>query len=118
MMVVHSQMQRDSVPTKIRERQWMYMGPIIAAPLAHIAVTLYRDAKTPRQKQFLLGVGIIGSTVATIGMRLYLMHHAGYAGSHHADVTSREHVVTPEERERMENPSIRKVMKEAFRGFG
>ena len=63
----------------VRERQWMYLGPIVAAPLAHIAVTLYRSAKTPQQKQLILGVGVIGSTVTTIGMRLYLMAH-GTAG--------------------------------------
>jgi hypothetical protein len=43
------------------EHQWMCMGPILAAPIAHICVTLYRDAKTPRQKQLLFGVGIVGS---------------------------------------------------------
>ena len=40
----------------IREIQYMYMGPILAAPIAHICVTLYRDAKTPRQKQLLLAL--------------------------------------------------------------
>jgi hypothetical protein len=29
---------------EFRVRQWIYLGPIIAAPMTHIAVTLYRKA--------------------------------------------------------------------------
>uniref|UniRef100_A0A7S3LEZ2 Uncharacterized protein n=1 Tax=Amphora coffeiformis TaxID=265554 RepID=A0A7S3LEZ2_9STRA len=103
---------------RVRQAQWMYLGPIVAAPLAHICVTLYRNAKTPRQKQLLLGVGIIGSTVASIGMRLYLMNHAGYPGSHHSDVVNRERVVTRSEKESLDNPSLPEKAKEILRGFG
>lgn len=113
--------QTDSVEQKVRERQWIYLGPIIAAPIAHICVTLYRDAKTPRQKQLLLGVGIIGSTVATISMRLYLMAHAGYPGgsSDAQAIQSRIRTVsTEEQRQAIENPGTIKIMKDAFRGFG
>ena len=104
---------------KVRERQWMYLGPIAATPIAHICVTLYRDAKTPRQKQLLLGLGIMGSTAATIGMRLYLMHHAGYAGGNNPDVAKRIRTVSSaEEKEAIQNPSVTTMAKEAFRGFG
>mmetsp|Transcript_1461 Transcript_1461/g.2670 ORF Transcript_1461/g.2670 Transcript_1461/m.2670 type:complete len:117 (+) Transcript_1461:235-585(+) len=104
----------------VRERQWMYLGPIAATPLAHIAVTLYRDAKTPKQKQLLLGVGILGSTALTLGMRLYLMCHAGYPGQDMDPNIAKARVlaVTEEEKEAILNPSVGKIAKEAFRGFG
>lgn len=105
---------------QVRERQWLYLGPIAATPFAHIAVTLYRDAKTPRQKQLLLGVGILGSTALTLGMRLYLMYHAGYPG-HDMDpnvAKTRVLEVTEEEKEKILNPSVGKIAREAFRGFG
>lgn len=103
---------------RVRKTQWMYLGPIVAAPLAHICVTLYRDAKTPRQKQLLFGIGIIGSSVATLGMRLYLMNHAGYPGSHHADVINRELVLTVSEKEALDNLPLKEKAKEILRGFG
>ena len=110
-------MAAATATSKIRERQWMYLGPIAATPLAHISVTLYRDAKTPRQKQLLLGVGILGCTAMTIGMRMYLMYHAGYAGKETLD-TNRIREVSEEERKKIENPSLSDVAREAFRGFG
>lgn len=115
----HSALAPDP-KVRVRERQWMYLGPILAAPIAHICVTLYRDAKTPRQKQLLFGVGIVGSTVATIGMRLYLMSHAGYPGgtSNAADIIQREKLVSKDEAEAMKNPSLSQKAKETFRGFG
>jgi hypothetical protein len=54
---------------RVRERQWMYLRPIAAAPLAHIGVTLYRSSKTPVQKQVVVA-GVVGSTVLAVGMRL------------------------------------------------
>ena len=90
----------------------------MAAPIAHICVTLYQSVKTPRAKQLLLGVGVIGSTVATITMRLYLMQHAGYPGGSNPDIAQRERVVTLEQKKQMENPSVAQIAKEAFRGFG
>lgn len=107
----------QEVMSKVRERQWIYLGPIMAAPMAHICVTLYRDAP-PRQKKYLLGVGIIGSTVCTVGMRLYLMGHAGYAGGENTQMSEREKLVTPEQRKEMENPSVKTIVSGAFRGFG
>ena len=110
--------QREVILERVRERQWMYLGPILATPLAHWAVTLYRDAKTPRQKQFLLVGGIMGSTLMTLGVRLYLMAHAGYPGGSREGLEGRELLVTPEEKNQLENPSIREVASKAFRGFG
>jgi hypothetical protein len=86
--------------------------------MAHIAVTLYRSAKTPLQKQWILGVGVIGSTVGTIAMRLYLMSHAGYPGGPNYQVASRERVVTREEKMTIENPNAQTILKEALKGFG
>jgi hypothetical protein len=110
--------ERNHVLERVRERQWIYLGPILAAPLAHIAVTLYRSAKTPSQKQWIMGVGIIGSTIGTIGMRLYLMAHAGYPGGPNYHAMQRESVVTTDEKKRIENPTAGVILKEAFRGFG
>lgn len=112
-----SDQNEQEVLTRVRERQWLYLGPIIAAPIAHVCVTLYRDAP-PQQKKYLLGVGIIGSTVCTVGMRLYLMGHAGYAGGENKHVVGREKLVTAEQKKQMENPSAKTIVKEAFRGFG
>ena len=112
------QHHNEIVMARVRERQWIYLGPIAAAPIAHICVTLYRDAKTPQAKRLLFGVGIIGSTVATLGMRLYLMNHAGYPGGTNSHASSRERLVTLEEKKAMENPSVKTIAKEALRGFG
>ena len=117
-----AQQQDDAqiiVNARVRERQWIYLGPIMAAPLAHIAVTLYRGAKTPLAKKWIFGVGIVGSTVMTLGMRLYLMHHAGYPGGPNYKMSQRERIVTTlSEKEEIENPSMTIIVKEAFKGFG
>lgn len=110
--------EKEVVMARVRERQWIYLGPIAAAPVAHICVTLYRDAKTPRARTLLLGAGVFGSTFLTIGMRLYLMYHAGYPGGANQGMEKREKLVTLEEKRAMENPSLSTVAKEAFRGFG
>ena len=115
-----------TVPTKeeehakaiVRERQWIYLGPILAAPLAHIAVTLYRSAKTPAQRRVILGVGVVGSTVGTIAMRLYLVVHAGYPGGPNYHATHRERIVSREERKNIESPNTKTILKEALKGFG
>ena len=106
--------------TQIRQRQWMYLGPILAAPLAHIAVPFYREAKSQKQRQIILGVGIIGSTVLTITMRLYLMAHAGYPGGETRETIQSRiiEVKTEEERDEMVNPPTSKIAKEIWRGFG
>ena len=103
---------------RVRERQWIYLGPIAAAPIAHICVTLYRDAKTPQAKRMLFGVGVVGSTALTLATRLYLMHHAGYPGGTNQGMEKREKLVTMEEKQAMENPSLTTMAKEVFRGFG
>lgn len=104
----------------IRERQWMYLGPIFAAPLAHIGVSLYRSAKTKTQKQVIVGVGILGSTALTLGMRMYLMYHAGFPCKEMDETTGKERIlfVAPDKKAEIENPSTKKILGEAFRGFG
>ena len=108
-----------AVQMRVRERQWVYLGPILAAPLAHIAVTLYRDygSKSARARTILIG-GIVGCSAMTLGMRLYLMHHAGYPGGPNWTMAERVKVVSPEEKEAIQNPSFGTVLKEAFKGFG
>lgn len=95
----------------------MYLGPIAAAPLAHIGVTLYRSAKTPFQKQVVIG-GVIGSTVLAVGMRLVLMAHAGYPGGPNSQMAERERWVTAKEKQEIENARILEIAKGAARGFG
>ena len=111
--------QEQQEAAVLRERQWLYLGPIAAAPIAHICVTLYRGSTNPQTKRLLLGAGIIGSTVATVGMRLCLMNHAGYPGGNNSHATQREIAVSSrEEKERVENPGVGHVVREMLRGFG
>jgi len=108
-----------SAAEKVRTRQWVYLGPILAAPLAHMAVSMYRKAKTPMQKRLVIGVGVVGSTCLSLGMRLYLMHHAGYAGAPSGtEIDSRVKVVDADEKDRILNPGMWDIFREALRGFG
>jgi hypothetical protein len=84
------------------------MGPILAAPIAHLCVTLHRDLKT---EAIALGVGIVGSTVATVGMRVWSKSHAGYPGSHNSRVNQREKLVSLEEKRATENLSFATIGK-------
>lgn len=63
---------------RARQKQWMYWAPVALAPLPYICVTLYRSAKTPAQKQLLVGVGIIGIPMATFAARVYLMNNSSH----------------------------------------
>lgn len=101
----------------VRERQWMYLGPIAAAPLAHICVTLYQNAKTPLHKRLIMG-GVIGSTILTVGMRLVLMAHAGYPGGPNQQMAERERWVTQQEKENIEHAKLVDIARGAARGFG
>lgn len=117
----HSAMDFPSNSNTLRQRQWIYLGPIAATPLAHIAVTLYREAKTPTQRQLIVGVGIIGSTVLTLSMRLYLMAHGGYPGQGENIAAINERMIevkTEKERQDVVNPSLGSIAKEALKGFG
>jgi hypothetical protein len=107
-------------PLVVRKRQWVYLGPILAAPLAHIAVSVYRHASTKRQQQVILGVGIVGSTILTLWMRLYLMHHAGLPGVDMDERVKRERIlkISEDAKKQIESPSMLTVLKEAARGFG
>jgi hypothetical protein len=60
-----------------RNIKWEYMVPIIAAPAAHICVSLIR--RFP-QHQTKLVYGVVVTTVLTIQARLILMYDAGYPG--------------------------------------
>lgn len=105
---------------RLREQQWMYIGPIAAAPLAHVAVSSYRHAKTNFQRRMVLGVGVVGVTAASIAVRLTLMGHAGYPGGDIDDqvAAQRTRVLTEEERAKDAGPSVGKIIREAGRGFG
>ncbi len=95
----------------------MYLGPILAAPLAHIAVSSYKVAKTRRARIAIVGIGVIGSTVLSLGMRGALMVHAGYAGGG-ASVEDRILHVSESEKAAVQQPSLWTIVKEAFKGFG
>eukprot|EP00730_Choanoeca_flexa_P016856 TRINITY_DN8045_c0_g1_i1.p2 TRINITY_DN8045_c0_g1~~TRINITY_DN8045_c0_g1_i1.p2 ORF type:complete len:110 (+),score=10.74 TRINITY_DN8045_c0_g1_i1:280-609(+) len=58
-----------------RSKQWIYLGPIIAAPTTHICVTLYRQTPKHRRRAMIWG-GILGTTTLAIANRLFLMHHS------------------------------------------
>lgn len=139
---------------RVRERQWIYLGPIAAAPLAHIGVTLYGSSwndekkrgdhrgklnsssssnsstssrtksswmRLPTQtttKRTILVGGIAATTILTIGMRLYLMVHAGYPGGPNPQMANREHFVTRDEKYKMEHASTMEIAKAAAKGFG
>lgn len=104
------------VLARVRERQWMYLGPIASTPIAHFCVTLYREAKTHRQKHLLLGVGIVGSSAATLFMRLILMSHA-VTGDNAEVAAGREKLVTLDQKAAMLNPTVKSIAQEAVRGF-
>mmetsp|Transcript_27844 Transcript_27844/g.76642 ORF Transcript_27844/g.76642 Transcript_27844/m.76642 type:complete len:112 (-) Transcript_27844:1755-2090(-) len=104
---------------RVRDRQWLYLGPIAAAPMAHICVSLYQKAKTPFQKQLIVG-GVVGSTFLAISMRLVLMAHAGYPGGVNDHVSQREKWVSKDEKEKLmkDQEGLVAIAKGAARGFG
>ena len=66
-----------SYETITRNPQWIYLVPVMGAPLAHIfvsAISKYPHLKRP------LAAAVALSTVTMVGNRLFLMHHAGYPG--------------------------------------
>ena len=106
---------------RLRRAQWIYLGPLMAAPLAHIAVSGYRHAKTPFQKRAVLFGGVAGATAFSLGMRLYLMSHAGYAGG---DISQEEEsrraiTVSRDEKDEVLRKSLRveNIVKEASKGL-
>jgi hypothetical protein len=50
--------------------------------------------------------------------RMYLMWHAGYPAGDGSFASQRIKTVTFEEKQRMENPTVAEIAKEAIRGFG
>ena len=76
-MSSYSQEEEKAIAmARAQEKQWMYWGPVAVAPIPYICVTLYRNAKTPLQKQLLLGVGMIGIPAMTYATRVYLMNNS------------------------------------------
>mmetsp|Transcript_21015 Transcript_21015/g.33821 ORF Transcript_21015/g.33821 Transcript_21015/m.33821 type:complete len:117 (-) Transcript_21015:195-545(-) len=115
-MTSFDQQQEQEQLYRVRERQWIYLGPIAAAPLAHIFVTLYRSATTPLQKRLVVG-GVVASTAMAVGMRMVLMVHAGYPGGPNSQMVERERVVTLQEKKKMEEASTLEIAKGAAKGF-
>ena len=60
-----------------RVPQWVYLGPIVAAPLAHMLVSAMR--RHPQYKRP-LAWGVVAATVGAVVTRVALMGHAGYPG--------------------------------------
>ena len=104
---------------RFRTRQWIYLGPILAAPLAHIAVSSYRHAKTPRMRAAVVGVGVLGSTALSIGMRMVLMYDSCYIGDKSpADRVQTVSASDVEAKAEILKPSLWQIAKEAAKGFG
>ncbi len=72
-----------------------------------------RRAATPLGKRLVLGVGVVGTSLATVGMRMYLMVDAGYTGAGDADADKHARVVKGPAHEQ----SLFQVMKDALKGF-
>ena len=70
-------------------------------------------AATPLGKRLVLGVGVVGTSLATVGMRMYLMVDAGYTGAGDADADKHARVVKGPAHEQ----SLFQVMKDALKGF-
>lgn len=114
-----SNIPETTIGNVMRERQWVYLGPIFAAPAAHIAVSLYKRAKTPGGRRLLLWGGVVGATVGSISMRLYLLHDAGLPGGEgDAESTARLATVSSaRESEAIANPGWATVLKEMVKGM-
>jgi hypothetical protein len=72
--------EKAIIEARVRDRQWMYWGPVAVAPIPYICVSLYRNAKTPQAKQLLLGVGMVGIPIATYFTRVYLLQNSTSSG--------------------------------------
>ena len=64
------------IQARVRDNQMKYWAPLAVAPIPYICVSLYRNAKTPQAKQFLIGVGMIGIPLACYAGRVYLMSNS------------------------------------------
>ena len=60
-----------------RNIRWIYLGPVIAAPIPHVFVSLMR--KYPQHK-VLMFKAVVATTFAAVFTRLVLMGDAGYPG--------------------------------------
>ena len=104
-------------PERVRIRQWVYLGPILAAPLAHIAVSSYRLAKSPWAKRAIFFGGVLGATAFSIGMRMVLMVDAGYPAGDQAPAP-RVMTVTDAQKDEIQHPTLYAIFRDAFKGFG
>jgi hypothetical protein len=68
----------DNAVTAPRRAQWIYLVPVIGAPVAHIFVSATR--MFPRHKRLLLGLVAVSTATAVIN-RLWLMGDAGFPGA-------------------------------------
>ena len=69
-------------------------------------------------KNLVLGVGVVGSTFATVGMRMYLMAHSGYTGPGDGDGDDdgrRQRLVAASAA--VADPTLTEVLKHAVKGF-
>jgi len=68
--------EKAIIEARAKDRLWMYWGPLVIAPIPYICVTLYRNAKTPRAKQILIGVGMIGVPIVSEVGRIFLLSNS------------------------------------------
>ena len=103
----------------LRERKWVYLGPIMAAPLAHFAVSTFRLAKTRRAKVAIAVGGVLGATSLSVGMRLFFMADASFVGDKTVEDRFVETAsIDSNQREEILKPSAWQIFKEAIKGFG
>ena len=86
---------RGTVAATPRRPQWIYLVPVLGAPVAHIFVSATRIF--PRRKRLLLWL-VAASTTTAIANRLWLMSDAGFPGAEgpkDGDRYEQRHATTP-----------------------
>ncbi len=68
----------NAAPLGQRRVPWIYLLPVVGAPVAHILVSASKTF--PRHKKVLLWA-VVASTVTAVGNRLWLMGDAGFPGA-------------------------------------
>eukprot|EP00977_Amphora_coffeiformis_P010143 scaffold2363_cov159-Amphora_coffeaeformis.AAC.5 len=81
--------EKAIIEAGVRQEQWKYWAPVAVAPVPYVCVSLYRNAKTPRAKQLLLGVGMVGIPIVTYAARVYLMSNTGYNNEQDMEASKR-----------------------------
>jgi hypothetical protein len=67
-----------------RVPQWLYLAPVVLAPVTHMLVSLYRHTSPASAWRRAIAWGVGLSTVGVVANRVWLMDHAGYAGGNMA----------------------------------